>query len=58
MLGPGVLKDGEVRRDQVGEAGVVETDEDSCEDGIEGHAHERADQRRSEWIFGLDGQVT
>jgi hypothetical protein len=47
-----------VRRHQVGEAGVVEAGEDSCDDGVERHAQQRADQRWSEWIFGCEGQVT
>jgi hypothetical protein len=29
-----------------------------CDDGVYGHAQKRADQRGSEWVFRLEGQVT
>jgi hypothetical protein len=36
----------------------VEVEQDSGEDGVQGYAQERAEERWSEWVFGVEGQVT
>ncbi len=58
VLRSGVAQNREMGRHQVRETGVVEASEDSCDDGVERNAQQRADQRGPEWIFRFGGQVT
>lgn len=58
VLRPWIAQDGEVGWDEIGEAGVMEVEEDSCDHGIRGLTQQCADQRWAERILRFEGQVT